>query len=528
MSQSETQTEKAKKRGGMERFIRGIEFVGNKLPHPFILFLFFAIIVLLCSYIFEGASVTYMAASRTAGEGTKETTVAVRNLLESGYWKDFLPNVMKTYMGFLPLGLICLMMLGISVMEETGFVSALMRKTLLSAPPYMITVVLTIVGINANLASDAGIIFTATIGAIIYKALGRNPWMGIIVGYAAVLGGYTANFFLTSTDVLLTGVTQSVTESMHIAYQPTLVMNWYFMATATIVLTVIVVFVSEKFTAKLLDDEMIETFDGQDLSSNEVKPEENRGLRWALVGFVLYLAFIAANCIPSGAFFRNDQGNFLPTSPLFSSLIVLIMGLFLTIGTFYGIGAGLIKCMSDVPRLMLRGMKAVLPLLITAFPASMFLAFFSASNMAPVLAVNGAELIQKSSMGPIPLIVLFVLMTGFINLFIGSAVTKWIIMAPIFLPMLSILGLTPALTQAAFRIGDSVSGIISPTSSALVVIIGLLEQYNPYKNRKAGVGTVIAMEMPYAIAMLIGFIALLILWMVLDLPFGPGAPGFFR
>jgi aminobenzoyl-glutamate transport protein len=517
-----------RKKGVLELFIKSIEWVGNLLPHPFILFLFFAVVVLVCSSIYEGTSVTYTAAARNVGEAAKETTVAVQNLMTAAYWKTFLPKVTSTYMGFLPLGLICVMMLGISVMEESGFISAFMRKSLLGAPSYMITLALTILGINANLASDAGIIFTITIGAVIYHALGRNPWMGVIVGFAAVLGGYTANFFLTSTDVLLVGVSSSVTQEVGIPFQATLVMNWYFMAAATIVLAIIIVWVAEKFLVKLLDGEMAEEAKEDSLISRAITDEENRGLKWALAGLILYFAVFLWNTVPSDAFFRNDEGNFLPTSPLFSSLIVLIMLFFLTIGTFYGIGAGVVHCMSDVPKLMHKGMKGVLPLLLTAFPASIFLAFFSASNLAPVLAVKGAAIIKESQMGVIPLVLLFVVMTGFINLFIGSAITKWIIMGPIFLPMFAMLNLSPALTQAAFRIGDSVTGIISPTSSSLVVVIGLLEQYNPYKDRKVGMGTVIALEMPFAVCMFVGFCALLVLWIWLNLPLGPGASIFIR
>jgi aminobenzoyl-glutamate transport protein len=507
----------------MQAFIGSVEFIGNKLPHPFILFTFFAILVLWCSYYFEGASVTYMAASRTAGEAAKETTVAVKNLVSRAYWQGFLPTVTNTYITFLPLGLISVMMLGISVMEETGFISALMRKTLLGAPACMVTLVLTLVGINANLASDAGVIFTVTLGAVIYNALGKNPWEGTLVAFAAVLGGYTANFFLTSTDVLLTGVSASVVRDNGIDAPATLVMNWYFMVASTVVLALIIVWVTQKFTEKFLAGEMNDSFKSISAAPGELTRQENRGLWWALFGFICYLVILGYNTLPAGSFFRNNQGTFLPTSPLFSSLITLIMLLFLTVGTFYGVGAGIIRSMSDVPRLMLKGMKNVLPLFVTAFPASIFLAFFNASNMAPVLAVNGAEMIRQSSLGVIPLIIIFVLMTGFINLFIGSAITKWIIMGPIFLPMFAMLNLSPALTQAAFRIGDSVSGIISPTSSSLVVVIGLLEQYNPYRNRKAGIGTVIAMELPYAIFMLLGFTALLCVWILLNLPLGPGA-----
>ena len=234
---SESVTKVVPKRSGFEKFIRGVEVVGNKFPHPFWLFVLLSLLVMGLSAWFaqKGTSVTYLVAK--AGEAPKETTVAVVNLLSYESMREFLADFVKTYMNFAPLGLVLTMMLGIGLVEQTGMISALMRKTILGAPRALVTAVIAIVGINANLASDAGIIFTPVIAAAVFKALGRNPWVGIAAGYAAASGGFTANLFVAGTDALLAGITRSAVEGVpgipaNVPVHP--LINWYFMIAATL------------------------------------------------------------------------------------------------------------------------------------------------------------------------------------------------------------------------------------------------------------------------------------------------------
>ena len=512
------------KRSFFERFIRGVEVIGNKLPHPFWLFCLFSVLVIFLSFILSkgGVSVSYVMAK--AGETPQNVTVAVQNLLSYESMRDFLANFVKTYVNFAPLGLVLTMMLGIGIVEQTGMISALMRKSILGAPSYLITAALAFVGINANLASDAGIIFTPVIGAAVYKALGKNPWIGIIVGYAAAAGGFTANFFIAGTDALLAGITGAAMQGSSIQAPINPLMNWYFMLFSTITLTLATVWVTEKFTNKMLQSDTVE-IDTEELKKHQLTPEENRGLRFALFATLAYVAVILLLTLPNGSFFRADDGGILPKSPLLASVMPILFGLFFTMGTAYGCGCGYIKKSADIPNIMAKGLLGNVSFMVVVLPASMFVALFSMSRLDTVLSVSGAEWLQAIQLPNTLLILLFILLVSFLNLFMMSGSAKWLILAPIFVPMFAQVGLSPALTQVAYRVGDSSTNIISPVSYYLPVIIGLLEQYKR-DDRPVGIGTVISLAMPYSLTYLVVFSVQLVVWYVINWPLGPGAlPG---
>ncbi|MFA7620607.1 MAG: AbgT family transporter [Aminobacteriaceae bacterium] len=519
----EENKQQVRRRGLFESFIKGIEIVGNWLPHPFWLFVILSLIVVwLSNYLGSaGVSVSYMAAK--AGEAPSEVTVAVQNLLSYKYMRGFMSGFVKTYVNFAPLGLIVVMTLGIGLVEQSGMISALMRKTILGAPSYLVTATLAIIGINANLASDAGIIFTPAIGGAVFKALGRNPWVGVIAGFAAASGGFTANFFIAGTDALLAGITESAAKGMNVPGPTHPLINWYFMAVATIIVMLVTTYVTEKFTVRVLGDGDY----GKDLDAlkeHRVTPEENRGLRWAAVVGVLCIGALLYLTLPEGSFFRADDGSIVPSSPFLSGIVGILFFLFFFVGIAYGYGAGTIKKMDDVPKLMQKGLAGGLSFLVVVLPAAVFVQMFTDSKLTTILAVEGAQWLQRMNLGGIPLLIMFILLSTFINLFITSGSAKWLILAPIFVPMFSIVGFSPALTQVAYRIGDSSSNIISPLSYYVPVVIGLLEQYRTDPDQKIGIGTVVSLEMPYTIAYLIAFTLLLIVWYTLGIPLGPGTP----
>ncbi|MDR2174609.1 MAG: AbgT family transporter [Synergistaceae bacterium] len=524
-----SETSSVKQKGGFERFIRAIEIIGNKFPHPFWLFVLLSLIVIGLSHWLaqNGVSVTYLAAK--AGEAPKETTVKVVDLLNYDAMRTFLAGFVKTYVNFAPLGLVLTMMLGIGIVEQTGMISALMRKTILGAPNFLVTAVIAFVGINANLASDAGIIFTPVIAAAIYKALGRNPWVGIAVGYAAATGGFTANFFVAGTEALLSGITTSVVEGVPSIPPGTpthVLINWYYMATATIVLTVLTVYVTEKYTIKFLGDSD-GVLDEEELKKHAVTPAENRGLAAAFLTLVLYIALIVWLTYPQGSLFRNPKtGSLLPSSPLLSSVMPILFFLFFFVGSAYGIGAGTIKKGEDIPKLMAKGIAGSIGFIVVVLPASLFVDLFRMSRFDVVLSVNGADWLKTMNLGGIPLLLMFVVLVTILNFFMMSGSAKWLILAPIFVPMFAQVGFSPALTQVAYRVGDSPTNIITPLSYYMPVIIGLLEQYKKDSDTEVGIGTVISMMIPYTIFYFIGFTLLLILWYVLNLPLGPGVSAF--
>lgn len=513
-----------RKAGGFEKFIRWIEVIGNKLPHPFWLFVYLAIIVVVLSFFLNkaGVTVTYLAAGR-GGEAAKETTITAVNLMSYDAMRIFLTNFVKTYVNFAPLGLIMVMTLGIGLLEQSGLISALMRKTILGAPSWAVSATLAVVGINANLASDAGIIFTPAIGGAVFKALGRNPWVGVITGFAAGCGGFTANFFVAGTDALLAGITESVVNGAGIEAPTHPLINWYFLIVSTLVLTAATTIVTEKFTVKVLGDTG-GSLDARETSEHEVTADENRGLRYALIATILFVLILVAMTVPQGSFFRNPKtGGILPSSPLLSGIIAILFFLFFFTGIAYGIGAKVIRKMDDVPKLMQKGLAGGLSFFVVVLPASMFVQLFADSNLTTILAVKGAEALTAMRLGGIPLLIMFILLCTFVNLFMVSGSAKWLILAPIFVPMFSVVGFSPALTQMAYRIGDSSTNIISPLSYYMPVIIGLMEQYRPQgNNQDVGIGTVISLAMPYSLAYLACFTVQLIIWYLMNLPLGPG------
>lgn len=513
-----------RKIGVFEKFIKWIEVVGNKLPHPFWLFVYLSAIVVVLSFFLNkaGVSVTYMAAGR-GGAATKEATIVAVNLMSYDAMRAFFSNFVNTYISFAPLGLVMVMTLGIGLLEQSGLISAFMRKTILGAPSWAVSATLAVVGINANLASDAGIIFTPAIGGAVFKALGRNPWVGVITGFAAGCGGFTANFFVAGTDALLAGITESVVKSIGLDAPTHLLINWYFLVASTFILTAATTIVTEKFTVKVLGD-TAGPLEAGDISDHTVTADENRGLRWAAIAAVTFMVVLIAMTVPQGSFFRNpENGTIIPSSPLLSGIIAILFLLFFFTGISYGVGAKVIKKMDDVPKLMQKGLAGGLSFFVVVLPASIFVQLFADSNLTTILAVKGADLLTAMHLGGIPLLIMFILLCTLVNLFMVSGSAKWLILAPIFVPMFSVVGFSPALTQIAYRVGDSSTNIISPLSYYMPVIIGLLEQYRPQgSNQEVGIGTVISLTMPYSIAYLLCFTLQLIVWYLLKLPLGPG------
>jgi aminobenzoyl-glutamate transport protein len=298
------------------------------------------------------------------------------------------------------------------------------------------------------------------------------------------------------------------------------------MATATILLTVLTVYVTEKFTVKFLGDSE-GVLDEEEMKKHAVTPVENRGLLCALLAFILYIGLLVWLTYPEGSLFRNPKdGSLLPSSPLLSSVMPILFFLFFFVGVAYGLGAGTIKKGEDIPKLMSKGIAGSIGFIVVVLPASLFVELFRMSRFDVVLSVNGADWLKTMNLGGIPLLLMFIVIVTLLNFFMMSGSAKWLILAPIFVPMFAQVGFSPALVQIAYRVGDSPTNIITPLSYYLPVVIGLLEQYKKESDPPVGIGTVISMAMPYTIFFFIGFTALLIVWYMLGLPLGPGTPAF--
>jgi aminobenzoyl-glutamate transport protein len=488
-------------------FLAWVERVGNKIPHPFILFLWLIAVVAVISFILNklGVAVT----NPTSGE-----VVTVRNLLSGEGVVNALNTMVKNFTGFAPLGLVLTMTLGIGMAEEIGFMSALMKKSMLGAPVKLVTFVIAIIGICGNLASDAAIVIIPPLAAMIFLSLGRHPIAGIALGYAATTGGFSANLLIAGTDALLAGITNEASKIVNGPEIP-VAANYYAMFISTFILAIICTVVTEKVIEPRLG-----TYHGnKEIQSQKLTAEENSGLKSAGIGALIYIALLIIALIPRSSFLRNpDTGSIITDSPFMSGIIPIILFLFLVTTIPYGIKIGKIKSSGDIPKLMTKAIGTMSSFIVLAFIIGQFIAYFNWTNLGLVLAISGANLLTSLKFTGIGLFVGFILLSTFVNIFIGSGSAKWAILAPIFVPMMTLLGYHPAFTQFLYRIGDSSTNIISPLFTYFPIILAYMNEYD----KKAGVGTLLSLMIPYSLVFIIVWTIFAILWFLTGFPLGPG------
>ncbi|WP_341201550.1 AbgT family transporter [Planomicrobium okeanokoites] len=500
-----------KRKGFFQKFLDGIEFAGNKLPHPVTLFALLALLVLVLSAIISsfGISVEH--------PGQEGEMVEVKNLLNAEGIQYIFTSMVDNFIGFAPLGVVLATMLGIGIAERTGLISAMLRGFVLSVPRFLITAGLVFAGIMSSVASDAGYVVLPPLGAVIFAALGRHPLAGLAAAFAGVSGGFSANLLLSATDPMLGELTIAAAAIIDPTYAEgmNIAMNYYFIIASVFVLTLAGAFVTEKIIEPRLGEykgEFREELTG-------LTAEEKKGMLWAAISFLIAAAAFAMLIVPeNGALRAEDSG--IVQSPFMSSLVPIITILFFIPGLFYGIATKNIKNDKDVASHLTDTMASMGMFIVLAFTAGQFVAYFAESNMGMVIGVYGAEFLQAANLTGIPLILGFIFITGVINLFIGSASAKWAMMAPVFVPIMMQLGYSPELTQMAYRIADSSTNIISPLMTYFAIIIAFAQKYD----KKMGIGTLISVMFPYSIIFLIVWSIMLIVWMMLGLDLGPGSP----
>jgi aminobenzoyl-glutamate transport protein len=485
-----------------------IEKVGNKLPHPITLFFLLSILTLVLSWF-----VSYLGVS-VIHPVTGETVQAVNLLSREGVQSVF-SRAVSNFTGFAPLGTVLVAMLGVGVADRTGLIKALLKLLVLGAPDRLITAAVVFAGIMSNVASDAGYVVLVPLGAIIFAVKGRHPLVGLAAAFAGVSGGFSANLLLSTLDPLLAGLTAESARILDPNYSVPPTVNWYFMIASTFLITFVGTWVTERIIAPRLGK-----YEGEHIDNLEyITKEEKRGLLWALIALLLTIAFFAFLTVPENGILRNEQGQLIQgVTPFVQSMVPIIALLFFIPGIAFGIAVGTVKDNNDVATYLSKSMAEMGGYIALAFVAGQFVAYFNWSNIGTILAISGAEFLQTINLTGIPLIVMFVIVTAFINLFLGSASAKWAIMAPIFVPLFMQLGYAPEFTQLAYRIGDSVSNIISPLMPYFAIIIAFAEKYD----KNVGIGTLISTMLPYSIAFLITWTLMLIVWFYLLLPIGPG------
>ena len=509
-----------KESGIVLRAMEFVERVGNRLPNPATLFviLTFATMIIsaLCSYF--DLSVTYDSIDM-ASNSIVPKTVAVVNLLSADSLRHMATTVVSNFTGFFAMGTVFTVIVGVGVCDGTGFLSALLRKVAAATPKVLVSAVVVFLGIMSNIASSTGYVVLVPLGAVLFMAFGRHPIAGLAAAFAGVSGGWSANLLIGSNDPLFAGMSTQAAHMLDPHYTVLPVSNWYFMFISTIMLTIVGALITDKLVEPRLS-KYVQEGSGQ---VADITPDEKRGMRFAGIATLAYVLLMVALVAPENGLLRNPKTHSVLQSPFMSGIVFFMMLLFLISGLAYGIGARIIKSDKQVVGMMNKAIEGIASFMVLIFFAAQFTSAFNYSNLATVLSVSGANFLEGIGFVGLPLIVCFIFLTAFINIFIAVDSAKWAMMAPIFVPMFMRLGLSPELTQVAYRIGDSSTNIIAPLMPFFVLIMAFFQKYD----KKAGIGSVVSTMAPYSIAFLIFWTILLVVWYLLDLPLGPGAPIFY-
>ncbi|MEL7042696.1 MAG: AbgT family transporter [Pseudomonadota bacterium] len=546
MVKSSTTAERSK-RNAFNRFLDGVEWLGNLLPHPVTLFAILALGIVLLSGVFGWMGLAVVDPRPAGASGVAEDgMIRAVSLVNGDGLRRIFTNLVDNFTSFAPLGVVLVAMLGVGVAEKSGLLSAAVRSMVLGAPRHLVTVAIVFAGIVSNTASEVGYVVLIPLAAAIFYALDRHPLAGMAAAFAGVSGGYSANLLIGTIDPLLAGITEEAAQLIDPTYQVVATANWYFMVASTFLITLVgslvTIFIVEpqlgaydsaRADKTILDKSMME----------QLQDKEKKGLAWAgvaLLGVLLAMAFsllpregltlpftswvFGGDSIPGWGVLRDPATQDAMRSPFFDGFVVWILIFFMVTGYTYGRVAGTMKGDRDVIDAMADALASLGLYIVLVFFAAQFVAFFGWTNLGAISAVAGAEFLKESGLtGPV-VFFFFIFMCALINLSLGSASAQWAVTAPIFVPMLMLIGYSPEVIQAAYRIGDSTTNIITPMMSYFGLILAWASRYD----RDLGVGTLIAMMLPYTIFFIVTWSAFFVFWTFgLDLPVGPGAPTYY-
>ena len=492
-----------------DRALDSIERTGNALPDPVTIFFIFIGLVMVASWL------THTAGVSVVHPGTDETITA-QNLFSDENVRRLFTDMAETFADFPPLGLVLVVMLGIGVADKTGLISAALKSFVASVPNVLLTAALIFAGIMSSLAVDAGYVVVIPLGAVLFYGVGRHPLAGLGAAFAGVSAGFSANLLLTSLDPLLASFTEPAAQLIASDYSVPVTANWWLMIALTPVFIVVGSYVTESIVEPHLgaytppDD-----FDAEEVEDGALTETERRGLRWAGIVTGAALLGVVLLSVPEGVPLAEFDA-------LIESIVALMVFLFFLPGLTYGIVVGEIEDDSDVADMMADTMADMGAYIVLAFAAAHFIAMFEWSNLGSIIAISGADLLQSVGFTGLPLLFSFILVSALINLFVGSASAKWAIMAPVFVPMLMLAGepgYSPETVQAAYRIGDSFTNILTPLLPYFPLVIIFAQRYD----EDAGIGSIIALMVPYSVSFGVVSILVFLVWVLLGLPLGPGA-----
>lgn len=507
----------APQRSVTERMLDAIERAGNKVPHPAVIFVLLIALVAVLSHVFHliGASVTYETIDPETDQLVSVSTSA-QSLLSSEGLRFAYERVVQNFMDFNAVGVIIVAMLGVGVADASGLINTLIRKLVLVAPRRLITYILVFVGIISSIAADAGYLVLIPLAAAAFLSLGRHPLAGLAASFAGVAAVFTVNILIKPLDGILTEITNDAIALVSPGTTINLASNLWFSIVSVLMLTVVVTLVTEKIVEPRLGE-----YEGDkpETAGEALSEEESRGLRWALYAVLFVGAVFAALALPPGAPLRNPEtGALVGDSPFMNGLIVAITLLFLAAGVAYGMGAKTIRSITDVTSAMEKAVAGLAGLIFLLFVISQFLALFNFTNLATLAAVGMGDLLERAGLTTLSLLLGFIVVVAILDLIMTGAIPKWAIFAPVFIPLLMRLGVEPEAVLAAYRVGDAPFNAISPLNAYFALIVSFARKYQP----NAGVGTVVALMLPYVVIVFGVWIVLFALWYLLGLPWGLG------
>ncbi|MCD8849891.1 AbgT family transporter [Staphylococcus arlettae] len=501
----------------VHKALNGVEVVGNRLPDPSILFFLMCVGLAVITWVVS----LFQVSVKHPGTGD---AVAIKSIISKDGITMIFNDAIQNFSEFPALGLVLSVMLGIGIAEKTGYFDKLMIQVVQKAPKKFIVPCIIIIGILGNAAGDAAPIVLPPLTAVVFIKLGYHPIAGLAMAYAAALGGFSANFLIGMSDALLYAFTKPATNIVSDSIQTNVAMNWYFIAASVVVLLPAVYWVTMKIVIPRLG-----TYDASDTditsedSDTTISPKEKRAVFWANISFVAVIVLIVVTAIPQNSFLRNAKtGSLLNDAPIINGVGLLILILFLVPGLVYGIMTQKLANSKDLGKMLADSMSSMGSFIVIVFFAAQLLAFLEWSNLGIIVAVKGAALLQGQN--GIVLIIGIILLSSIINLLIGSASAKWGILAPIFIPMLVLVGFHPAFTQMLYRIGDSITNPITPMMPYLPLLLSYAQKYDP----KMKLGSLLSSLMPYSIVLGIVWPLFMIIWFLLGWPLGPGGPIFSK
>jgi len=516
------------KRNAFTRFLDTVEWLGNLLPHPVTLFALLALLMLVLSALFGWMGVAVEDPRPLGASGRSEDgMIRAVSLLDPDGIRRIFTGVVSNFTGFAPLGVVLVSMLGIGVAERSGLLSAAVRALVLSASPRIVTVAIVFAGVVSNTASEVGYVVLIPLAGAVYYSLGRHPLAGMAAAFAGVSGGYSANLLIGTIDPLLAGITEEAAQLIDPNYQVTATASYFFMFVSTFLVTIIGALVSLFIVEPKLGTYDASRADPAVLNSDGAAPltaPERKGLKSAGLALLVVLGLMALTLLPEWGVLRDPVTGDQLRSPFFSGFAVWILIFFLAVGFAYGRIVGTVRNDRDIIDGMASGLSTLGLYLVIVFFAAQFVAFFNWSNLGAITAVNGAIFLKDTGLTGPAIFIGFILICALVNLMIGSASAQWALTAPIFVPMLMLIGYSPEIIQTAYRIGDSTTNVITPMMSYFGLILAWASRYD----KNIGIGTMIAMMLPYSIFFTIAWTILFFVWVFgFGLPVGPGSPTFY-